>query len=308
MHRKKAGGSGAVPVEPPHPEWSQLLIDAVAKPGVVSKAYSRFWNYSVGNQLFAWWQCLDRKIEPGPIHTFSGWLQLGRHVKKGEKAITLCMPVTVNRKRDKNSSEPTAVDAVHSADRQVTDTGTADPKSPGRETVTVFTYKSHWFLLSQTDGDEYVPTALPDWSEDLALDVLRITRVRFDHMDGNCQGYASLRTVAVSPVAAMPHKTLMHEIAHVVLGHTTEDPGLLDDHEFTPRSLREAEAESVAMIVCESLNLPGADLSRGYIQHWLAGQTIPERSAQRIFKAADQILKAGYPGDPPAPASSEPTQ
>ena len=29
------------------------------------------------------------------------------------------------------------------------------------------------------------------------------------------------------------------------------------------------------------------------IQHWLQGETIPERSAQRIFAAADKILKAG---------------
>ena len=110
------------------------------------------------------------------------------------------------------------------------------------------------------------------------------------------------RSVAVRLTWRMPHKTLIHEMAHVLLGHTTEDPGLLDDHEFTPRSIREVEAESVALIVCESLNLVGAEFCRGYIQHWLAGQAIPERSAQRIFKAADQILKAGYPGESPTPS------
>ena len=42
--------------------------------------------------------------------------------------------------------------------------------------------------------------------------------------------------------------------------------------------------------------LPGAEHSRGYIQHWNAqrsAEPISERSAQRIFKTADQILKAG---------------
>jgi len=46
----------------------------------------------------------------------------------------------------------------------------------------------------------------------------------------------------------------------------------------------------------EALGLPGAEHCRGYIQHWNArrgAEPIPERSAQRIFKAADQILKAG---------------
>jgi len=55
------------------------------------------------------------------------------------------------------------------------------------------------------------------------------------------------------------------------------------------------EAESVALICCESLNLPGAADCRGYIQHWIEGGTIPELSAQKIFGAADAILKAGRP-------------
>jgi hypothetical protein len=47
------------------------------------------------------------------------------------------------------------------------------------------------------------------------------------------------------------------------------------------------------MLLCESLELPGAEYSRGYIQNWLQGDVIPEKSAQKIFGAADRILKAG---------------
>jgi hypothetical protein len=39
--------------------------------------------------------------------------------------------------------------------------------------------------------------------------------------------------------------------------------------------------------------MDGAEFCRGYIQNWLSGAEIPERSAQRIFSAADKILKAG---------------
>src|SRR4051812_32696153 len=91
------------PVAPPA-EWSTLLIDAVTKPGVIHDAYRRFWNYSVGNQLLAMFQCAARKLEPGPINTFPGWIECGRYVRKGEKALTLCMPVTVKRKRDERSA------------------------------------------------------------------------------------------------------------------------------------------------------------------------------------------------------------
>ncbi len=44
------------------------------------------------------------------------------------------------------------------------------------------------------------------------------------------------------------------------------------------------------MLVLDALDLPGAEYCRGYIQAWLAGDTIPEANAQRIIKAADRIL------------------
>ena len=78
----------------------------------------------------------------------------------------------------------------------------------------------------------------------------------------------------------------------VLLGHTAE--GLQADSEITPRNLRECEAEAVALLCCAALDLPGVDHCRGYIQSWWgSGNPIPERSAQRVLKAADQILKAG---------------
>ena len=90
----------------------------------------------------------------------------------------------------------------------------------------------------------------------------------------------------------MPHKTRFHELAHVLLGHTAE--GEQADGELTPRNLRECEAEAVALICLAALDLPGVEHCRGYIQaSWGAGNPIPERSAQRVLKAADQILKAG---------------
>jgi antirestriction protein ArdC len=263
------------------PDWSALLVEAVSKKGVISSAYSTFWNYSVGNQLLAWFQCAERHLTQGPIHTFNGWRELGRFVKRGERALSLCMPINVKRKaRDQLAEEV------------VTGDGAERIKSP--ETFTRFIYPKHWFVLSQTEGKDYVPTQIPEWSESRALEALLIERVAFAHSNGNVQGYAVEKQVAISPVAFMPHRTLFHELAHIVLGHT-EELRRLEDEEATPKNLREVEAESVALICCESLGLSGAEFSRGYIQQWLSGEKIPERSAQRIFKAADVILKAGRP-------------
>jgi antirestriction protein ArdC len=258
-------------------EWSALLVEAVNKPGVISSAYSRFWEYSVGNQLLAWWQCSVRGLELGPINTFPGWLKHGRHVRKGEKAITLCMPVIVKCKRE---TDETADDICQ-----------AQP-APAAQ-FTRFLFKPHWFVLCQTEGDTFTPLPIPQWEERTALAALCVERVAFNNTNGNVQGYARGRQVAVSPIAELPHKTLFHELAHVLLGHTEELQSLVDGRECTPTNLREAEAESVALICCDSLGLSGAEFSRGYIQHWLGQEPIPDRSAQRIFKAVDAILRAG---------------
>lgn len=258
------------------PKWSALLVEAVNKPGLILEAYSAFHNYSLGNQLLALVQCRMRGLQPGPINTFPKWKDLGRYVKRGERALMLCMPITCKRHED---------------------IGDDDSNTEG--TFTSFVYKARWFVLSQTDGEELAPTIIPDWDAEQALINLGIERVAFDTPDGNCQGYARDRKIAINPVAQLPHKTLFHEAAHVVLGHTAE--GNFSDGEMTPRSLREVEAESVALLCCESLAQEGADYCRGYIQNWLYrgigfdSNAIPDKSAQKIFRAADQVIRAGRP-------------
>ena len=68
------------------------------------RAYSAFHNYSIGNQLLALMQCTLRGLTPGPINTFPGWQALGRHVKRGERALILCMPIT-RKRRDEDSAQ-----------------------------------------------------------------------------------------------------------------------------------------------------------------------------------------------------------
>src|SRR5262250_1005835 len=118
--------------------FANLLASAVTEPGILSSAYQQFHNYSVGNQLLAWSQCLQRGLQPGPMATFPRWKELGRYVRKGEKAITLCQPVTTKR-----TSE------------------TADGETDDVEILTRFVYRPHWFVLSQTDGVDLPPIPMP---------------------------------------------------------------------------------------------------------------------------------------------------
>lgn len=258
--------------------WSKLLEEAAQKPGIISDAYRVFHDYSTGNQLLALFQCYERGLQVGPINTYPGWQKLGRHVRKGEKAITLCMPV--KRKRNQKASrepEDATTEGKHKRDPD--------------DYFTIFVYKPNWFVLAQTEGEPFRLPELSQWDKYLALASLNITEIPFECPDGNTLGFARRREVAVSPLSPFPYKTLFHEVGHVELGHTAEAD--LYDGEHISRSLREAEAESVALLCGESLGLGGADLARGYIQHWLQGETIPEKSAQKILAAADRILKAG---------------
>src|SRR6266699_2364298 len=103
------------------PKWSALLVEAVNKPGLILKAYSAFWNYSLGNQLLALVQCQMRGLQPGPINTFPKWKDFGRYVKRRQRALTLCMPITC-----KSSTE-------------------TDDESEGEGKFTSFVYKARWF-------------------------------------------------------------------------------------------------------------------------------------------------------------------
>lgn len=148
--------------------FAALLESAVKEPGVLSEAYRAFHRFSISNQLLAWGQCVQRGILPGPLATFMGWKGKGRHVRKGERAITLCRPVTVKRATtDEDGTEETTV-------------------------ITRFVYRPFWFVLSQTDGESFTEPAMPTWDKDTALAALNIQEIPFDGLDGNVLGFVQI--------------------------------------------------------------------------------------------------------------------
>src|SRR5439155_9667849 len=233
----------------------QLLEEDVSNPGTLMKAYSLFWNYSLGNQILALIQANQRGIPLGPIASFNRWKELGRHVKRGEKAIELCMPITMKRTVKEESTDGADVETEVTFKR--------------------FVFRRNWFMLSQTDGAPYQMPAIPAWDRARALATLSVEEIPFEMLNGNTQGYAKGGQIAINPLAQMPAKTTFHELAHIELGHTTE---AVHDSESLPLNLKEVEAESVALLCLESLVMEGAEYCRGYIQNWHSGATIPERS------------------------------
>lgn len=265
QHADQAAPARALAVD-----YAALLQQALTEPGALSSAYRAFHGFSALNQSLAYLQCKLRGIEVSPLASFSAWKSKGRVVRKGEKAISLFMPLTKQQE-------------VQAADGSVEES-----------TRTFFALKPHWFVLSQTEGAEAEWPVLPDWDLERALDALQIDRVHFAHLNGNCQGYAQGHSIAVNPLAAYPMKTACHELAHVLLGHTTEH--LMSDDETTPRNLKEVEAESVAYLVTSILVLPGQESSRAYIQGWLGTDALSDASIRKVFACVDRILKAGRSG------------
>lgn len=264
------------------PDWVRLLKDAIEVPGRLSDAYRVFHNYSLGNQILAATQMAQRNLPLSPIASFNRWKELGRSVKKGEKAIALYMPITM-RKKVEDCEQSESADGNQSA-----------------ACFTIFKLKRNWFSLAQTDGETYKPQPVtPNWDADRAMQTLGITEVPFEMLNGNCQGYAKhgVMEIAINPVAVLPMKTRFHEIAHHLLGHTRQEGevGVMADGMNLPKCIKEAEAEATAYLCCATLGLPGMEESRGYIQNWLDGEEFPEKSARRVFTAADKILRAGAP-------------
>jgi antirestriction protein ArdC len=254
-------------------DWRATLAEALNAPGALGSTYTRFYNYSFLNQIRLMMQGTRE-----PVATYNRWVELGRQVRKGSKAKVVLAPVMVSRDaKDGNGN------IVISSDGK-----------PGKRQILVgFRYSRTVFGYSDTDGDELPPAEIPGWDTDIALAALKVDRVAFDMLDGNAQGFSfeddDGRHVAINPTAVDPAKTLLHELAHLVLGHCTSG-------DETHRGVAEFEAEATAYLVAKELDLIDWDAaeSRAYIQGWLHGTETGEDHITRVFAAVNKILTAGH--------------
>jgi len=249
-------------------EWADLLKQAVDEPGLVSEAYRQFHGYSIGNQILVLVQCLHRNIQPSPMAGYKKWKKLGRQVRKGERAIGIWIPISWKAKvEDEETGEVT------------------------EEPMTTFKFKFCVFVMSQTDGDEVEFPEVDGFDRAKALETLDLTEIGFDELNGNVAGFSRSNGVSVNPLGSHKFRTWVHEAAHGLLHQNGNGDG-------QGKAMRELEAEGVALIVCEALEMEGSEYSRGYIQNWWGrGNPVPEASARRIFSVANKILEAGRRSD-----------
>jgi hypothetical protein len=273
--KPRAAAKTASRTEMPEVDMRMLITEALKAPGQMSKTYSRFYDYSFMNQLWLFVQGVQEPCGP-----YGFWkTKLGRQVRRGEKAKTVLHPIIIS-KRDEAGNPVLDKDG-----------------KPVRILIG-FKPRATVFGYSQTDGDDVEWPEIPEWDLKLALKTLDIKQVAYRLADGNTQGYSIERKFAINPTAVHPWKTTFHELAHIVLGHTSKE----EQAEYKAhRGIREFQAEAVAYLIAHEVELTDWDASesRAYIQTWLKGtgqeEEVTEAHIKQVFAAVNKILKAGRP-------------
>jgi antirestriction protein ArdC len=230
---------------------------------------SRFHRYSLRNTLLIAFQC------PHATHVagFRRWLELGRCVRKGEKAIRILAPVRYRRRdTEQTDQEKNELELVGFKLAAVFDVSQTDPLldvepaplEPPGEPVT---------------GDSHAQLLDPLEAHAASLGF----SVGYEPLEGRA-GYCAAREARIVIDSGLPANgrvaTLVHELAHA---HGID---------YTRFSRAEAEliVESVACIVCGSVGLDTSSESVPYLAGWN-----PEQAVERIELLAgtiDEIARA----------------
>jgi hypothetical protein len=232
-------------------------------------AMSRFHNYSLGNIL----EIARQRPDATRVAGMYAWNQLGRRVKKGEKAIRILAPIVgVKRKPDAE------------AEKDITKQNTR---------VLVGFRSASIFDVSQTDGVD-----LPELQD--------VTGEVGDHHARLLQfiakeGIGLVVTENIAPalgasyggrIAILPGQTkagefstLVHELAHEMLHRADRRTAITKD-------VRETEAGAIAFVIGKAIGLETGRASADYIQLYHGNASLLTESLGVIQQASAVILAA----------------
>jgi hypothetical protein len=230
-------------------------------------AMARFHNYSFGNIMLI----ARQKPDATNVAGLRTWNSLGRFVKRGEKGILILAPMIGRKKGD------TAKEA------------TEDAKQPQSQ---LYGFRAVYvFDINQTEGKD-LPT-LTEVQGDVSGHCERL--VKFVESQGITLNYSD----KIAPAKGLSHggkitllsgmqpaeefSTLAHEIAHEMLHRG-------DRRTLTTKQVRETEAEAVAFVVCQSVELQTGTASADYIQLWHGDANLLRESLEAVQQTAAVIL------------------
>ncbi|WAX55137.1 ArdC-like ssDNA-binding domain-containing protein [Jatrophihabitans cynanchi] len=263
--------------------------------------------YSANNCLLITAQHLhkyEQGLVPSPLPTYVAsyrrWQDLGRQVQRGQSGMAIVAPMRGFRRE--------AVDADGNTRRLA---GDERPDAGEQETKTAymrgFTVEKV-FSMEQTDGD---PLPLPPAPHlltgqappGLSDAVTRLVESRGFAVStvasavelGGANGRTTWSDRTVKIRADMDDaarvKTLIHEVAHVLLHDPTTD----ETGAGLPTGHKEVEAESVAFVVADAHGMATGEYSFAYVAGWIDREdhaSVIAKTAQRVAACAKQIIAA----------------
>jgi antirestriction protein ArdC len=233
---------------------------------------ARFRQYSFNNTLLILIQCPTATR----VASYKKWSELGRQVRKGEKGLQIFAPM-MRKRRDETTGEDrqflSGFRLVSTFDVSQTD-GDALPEDPAQPVL--------------LDGE--APEGL--WDALAEMVTANGYTLRIGPSTHGENGFTSPSDKVVQVTeglsAAQSAKTLIHEVAHMLLH--CEDKTLTQDA-LLHRNVAEVEAESVAHIVAMVHGLATEDYSVPYVAGWSNGKTeVIAATADRVLKTAKAIL------------------
>lgn len=247
-------------------------------------AMNKFHSYSYNNSLLIMMQNPNASYVAG----YKTWQTLERHVKKGEKGITILAPCPYKATK--------YVDVVDTETGQVRRDSMGNPIKEEKE-ITYASFKAiSIFDISQTEGKplpeltKELQGEIPDYK--ILMDSIHEVApvpIRFEAWDKSKKGHYNLAEKEIVIKSGMSElqtiKTAIHETAHSILHK--------DKEHMKDSATMEVEAESVAFVVCQHLGLDTSDYSFGYLAGWSSDKELPElkSSLQTIQKTSHDMIE-----------------
>ena len=263
------------------------------------RTMSRFHNYSYNNTILIHMQM------PSATHVagFNKWKnQFGRHVKKGEKGLTIIAPTPFKKRIEEMKLDPDTRAPVLDHDGNVI--------MEEREIEIPLFRPVKVFDVSQTEGRP-LPSLVAPLTGDVQqyeafMEALRRTSpvpVQFKPLREGLDGFLSLNYQTITIREGMSQVqtvcAAVHEITHAMLHNRereqlTAAAGITDREPPKPKdkNTKEVEAESVSYTVCQYYGIETSANSLGYIATWSKDKTLPELKAslETISKTANILI------------------
>lgn len=234
----------------------------------------RFHRYSFGNVILIAAQFPAATFVTG----YRRWQELGRQVRKGERAVRILAPIIHRGRR---------------VDRETVDDSEEDGEEVEEPPVAFRTVAV--FDVSQTDGKPLPEFARVGGDPGEAAERLkalvaeRAIELHYSDTLGTASGYSAGGRIVLKQgmTPAEEFSTLAHELAHELLHQEEDRP--------EDKKVRETEAEAVAFAVCQGVGLDTSTASSDYVLLHRGDKNALLASLEKIRDTAHEILEAVLP-------------